>query len=310
MANLVDFSQIIKASILVDSTAKECARHPSEDSKKLIKHFILNSLRSNHVLHKAKYGNMVLACDSKSWRKEIFPQYKWKRQEAKEKDDSGINWDFVYEAVNELLLEIQQYLPFLVIKVPGAEGDDIIAVLTELLSTQDTDSVETDIFGDREVEPILITSSDRDNFQLHAYKNVKQFSPMDKKLIRPAVSPRAALIEKIVKGDPGDGIPGLLCSDDHFKNPPVKRIVMSAKKKESLITAIDNNSIIDMIEYTNYKRNLNLISYEYIPNDIKDAIINEYSLRIKSVSKDKMKLMKYFADNGMRNLYSAITDFY
>lgn len=310
MANLVDFSQIIKASILVDSTAKECARHPSEDSKKLIKHFILNSLRSNHVLHKAKYGNMVLACDSKSWRKEIFPQYKWKRQEAKEKDDSGINWDFVYEAVNELLLEIQQYLPFLVIKVPGAEGDDIIAVLTELLSTQDTDSVETDIFGDREVEPILITSSDRDNFQLHTYKNVKQFSPMDKKLIRPAVSPRAALIEKIVCGDRGDGIPGILCPDDYFKNPPEKRIVMSAKKKEALISAIEDNSIIDMVEYKNYRRNLELISYDSIPENIRLAIIEEYNIRINSVSKDKMKLMSYFTNNSMRNLYASVTDFY
>jgi len=309
MANLVDFSQIIKASILVDSTAKECARHPSEDSKKLIKHFILNSLRSNHVLHKAKYGNMVLACDSKSWRKEIFPQYKWKRQEAKEKDDSGINWDFVYEAVNELLLEIQQYLPFLVIKVPGAEGDDIIAVLTELLSTQDTDSVETDIFGDREVEPILITSSDRDNFQLHTYKNVKQFSPMDKKLIRPAVSPRAALIEKIVKGDPGDGVMNIRMGDNTFVEG-IRQKPIAATLLEKFIAAQNPIDVCaDAEERARYERNERLVSYSHIPLDLKEKIILCYN-ETKAKKTSKMALMSYFTSNRMSNLLSQIHDFY
>jgi hypothetical protein len=85
---------------------------------------------------------------------------------------------------------------------------------------------------------------------------------------------------------------------------------MSAKKKEALISAIEDNSIIDMVEYKNYRRNLELISYDSIPENIRLAIIEEYNIRINSVSKDKMKLMSYFTNNSMRNLYASVTDFY
>lgn len=309
MANLVDFSQIIKAIILVDSSIKDCAMHPSTDSKNMIKHSILNSLRFNHSLHKARYGKMILACDSQSWRKGVFPEYKWKRQEAKKKDESGINWDFVFEVVNELLTEIQEYFPFIVLKVKGAEGDDIIAVITELLSNQDPNSGEMDIFGDREVEPILITSSDRDNFQLHKYKNVKQYSPMDKKLIKPTGPARHALIEKIVKGDTGDGVPNFRMGDDTFVIGTRQKPIATKLLEQFQASANPIDLCTTDEERKNFTRNERMVSYDFIPQDIKEDIImcyNEY----KDKKPNKMGLMTYFTKNRMNNLYSQIHDFF
>ena len=60
-------------------------------SESLIRHMILNSLRMYNVRHRKEYGNMVLACDGGSWRKEIFPQYKAHRKASR--DSSGLDWD-------------------------------------------------------------------------------------------------------------------------------------------------------------------------------------------------------------------------
>lgn len=306
MANLIDFSQIVKAAILVDSTAQDCAKHPSEDSKKLLKHFILNSLRANMVLHK-KYGKTIIACDSHSWRKDVFPQYKWKRSEDKKKDESGIKWDFVFGMVDELLSDIQEFFPMIVVKVHGAEGDDIIAVLTEHLSSQSTG--EEDIFGDKEIEPILITSSDRDNFQLHKYKNVKQYSPMDKKLIKPSVSVREFLIEKIVKGDSGDGVMNIRMGDNTFVDgirqlPIAQKVLDAFYAQKNPIDACTSE-----VEKERYIRNEQLVSYECIPQKVRDSIMLCYN-STNDKKPSKMALMSYLTNNRMSNLLSQIHDFF
>ena len=306
---LTDLSQIISASILVPGDCNACAKNPSTQSKKLIKHFIINSVRANFKSQKDQFGKMVLACDSGSWRYDVFEQYKYKRRQKRETDDSGINWSFVSEIKEELIDEMNQFFPFYVVKVSKGEGDDIIGVLTKLISEKQPDPDSMDVFGDMSPEKIRIISSDIDNYQLHKYKNVSQFSPMAKKLVKPDGSARNALLEKIVKGDVGDGIMNIRMGSNTF----VEGIRQKSITQTYLDTFFASKNPVDMCEdeeqRINYNRNEELVSYEKIPAHIAESIILCYNQQL-SKKHSKMQLMNYFIKNEMTNLLSQIHDFY
>jgi hypothetical protein len=304
---ILDLSQIISATIYMGEAA-DCVKHPSKESTDMIKHSIFNSIRFNYVHHKAKYGpKMVLACDSGSWRYDVFPQYKHSRKVKRQADTSGIDWAYVNEVKEELYSDLEKYFPFPLIKLPRVEGDDIIGVLTKHISNQE--SVSEDIFGNAEKETILIVSSDKDNHQLHALgKHVKQWSPMDKKLVGPK-SARESLIEKIVKGDSGDGICNIKMGDNTFvdgiRQKPISEKYLQqfyASKNPVEVCATEE-------ERVNYLRNELLVSYEKIPQDIQDAIILSYNNQMQK-RHSKIELMNYLSQNKMVNLLGQVQDFY
>jgi T4 RNase H, C terminal/5'-3' exonuclease, N-terminal resolvase-like domain len=304
---ITDLSQIINASIYMGD-ANECAKHPSQSSKDMIKHSIINSIRQNYVTHKDSYGAMVLACDSGSWRYDVFPPYKHSRKESRKNDTSGINWEFINEVKSELIHDLGTYFPFPVVSVPKAEGDDIIGVLAK--HTNDNGSMVEDIFGNSEKEPILIISSDKDNYQLHMLgKHVKQWSPMDKKLVKSGTTARESLMEKIVKGDSGDGVPSIKSHDTIFIEK-VRQKPISAKYLQQFF---DSKNPIDVCltesERINFVRNEMLVSYDKIPQHIQDSIFSCYNTQLNKPH-SKMELMNYFVRNKFSNLLGNITDFY
>lgn len=311
---MTDFSQIALAAIHVDSAAQQCAMNPSDENKGFIKHFMLNSIRSNFVAHKAKFGQMVIATDSNTgyWRRDYFPNYKCQRRAAKSQDTSGIQWPWVMGVMDELIVEMHDYFPFPIIRVDRAEGDDVIGVLTKYFSESPQFQTE-DIMGDMCPPEILILSSDRDNSQMHRYKNVRQWSPRDKKFIKPENGWKKALIEKIIKGEAGassDSIPNIRSSDDIFLQEGVRQSPISQKRLDEFFVAKDlKDACLDDSERKNLLRNQTLVDYNFIPSDISEAIISEYN---KQASKktSKMALMNYFTSNRMSNLLGVITDFY
>lgn len=253
---------------------------------------------------------MVLACDDYSWRYDYFPEYKHSRKVKKEKDESGINWSFVNSVKSELISELDANFPFEVIKIRGCEGDDVIGVLTKYLTTtKKVESPEQDIFDESTPEPILIISSDKDNFQLHTNKNVRQWSPLAKKLVFPEGDIKAGLIEKIICGEASDGIPNIISENDHYVNPPEKRVIMTAKKKAAFIELVESGKIKDSPEYEKFERNSILISYDRIPQEYEDLIISVYNEQIKK-KHSKMALMNYLVKHKMTNILSNIQDFY
>lgn len=309
MTIITDFSQIVSAAIFVGGEANECAKHPSEESKRLIKHFIINSARANYMTQKAKYGKMIIACDSGSWRFDVFPQYKHKRKLKRLADDSGINWNFVNEVKDEVIDELDRYFPFAVVKCPSTEGDDVIGVLTKYISAQSVLTEEENIFGDVDPEPILIISSDGDNFQLHEHKNVKQWSPMEKKLLKPPISPRESLIRKIVKGDTGDGIMNIKMGDNTFVDD-IRQKPIAEKFLDTFLTSKNPIEMcLDEQEKIRYARNELLVSYSKIPTNISEQIISCYNSQLAK-KHSKMQLMNYLVANKMTNLLSQIHDFY
>lgn len=314
---ITDFSQIALAPIHVDGAAQQCAMNPSPENKGFIKHFMLNSIRSNFVTHKSKYGQMVIATDSNKgyWRRDYFEHYKIQRRTARKNNQSDIDWNFVHEIIDELINDLEVHFPFPVIRVPGAEGDDIIGTLTKLVSTDPTYFTE-DAFGDTEAEPVLILSTDRDNSQLHKYTNVRQWSPRDKKLIKPDGGWRAALVEKIIKGESGassDSIPNLRSPDDIFLQEGVRQKPIATTRVQQFIEAHKGGDIasacLDEEERKNLIRNQTLVDYEFIPEHVKTDIIACYNLQVAKKT-SRMGLMNYFTKNRMSNLLGNITDFY
>ena len=134
---------------------------------------IHKNIRMYNKKYRDQYGQMVICCDGpNTWRREYFPEYKASRKKSRDKTDSTMDWNEVYRILNTVRDEISANLPYKVIQIDTCEADDIIATL----------ALQTQEFGQH--EPVMIVSSDKDFIQLQRYKNVKQFSPIQKKWLR------------------------------------------------------------------------------------------------------------------------------
>jgi len=229
-------------------------------NEQLVRHMILNSLRMYNVKYRKEYGQMILACDGgNTWRRQLFPQYKAHRK--KNREESSIDWTEFFRILGVVRDEIKENLPFKVVHLQGVEADDVIATLVH----------QTQEFG--RGEPVMIVSADKDFVQLHQYKNVKQFSPMTKALVKEG-DPVAYLYEHIFRGDSGDGVPNVLSPDNTFVDN-IRQKPVSAKKIEQWVANISNlQSVMDQETYRNYQRNRALIDLSAIPPAKKIEIIN------------------------------------
>ena len=230
-------------------------------SENLVRHMILNSLRMYNLKYRKEYGNMVLACDGGSWRKEIFPQYKAHRKASR--DSSGLDWTEFFRILNLVRDEISENLPYKVVHIQNIEADDIIGTLAE----------KTQNFGQH--EPVMIISADKDFIQLQQYSNVKQFSPMTKSLVVEK-DPIRYLQEHIMRGDSGDGIPNILSPDNCFVDKLRQKPVSSKKIDEWIATYDDLSTKMEQETYRNFQRNQALIDLSRVPQSKKDTIINTY----------------------------------
>ena len=283
---IVDYNGIAISSVVVQKL---------DIDEDLIRHFILNTLRMYNKKFRKDYGQMVIACDSSTWRRQYFPNYKHKRREGREKDEvEKANWDEIFRIINMVREEIEQNLPYRVVKVNGAEADDIIGAL----------ALETQEFGKH--DDVMIVSADKDFVQLQKYKNVKQYSPMQKKFVTEK-NPNTYLFEHVLKGDSGDGVPNVLSADDVFvkgdRQSPVtrKKIDLWSENAQNL------ESVMDSETYRNYMRNKKLIDLEEIPDDLKSEIINTYE---NQEDTPKNRVLKYLISKRCKNLISDIEDFY
>ena len=254
----------------------------------LLRHMILNSIRSYNAKFKDKYGQMIIACDGyKYWRKELFPYYKANRK--KDREASEIDWNAVFEVLNKVRDELKEFFPYRVIHLEGAEADDIIGALCQE-------------FGNS-MEDILIISGDKDFRQLQSYRNVKQYDPVKKAMVTEN-DPERYLKEHIIRGDGGDGVPNFLSAD----NCLVLKIRQKSitQKKLDVWLKQDPEEFCDEAMLRGYKRNEALIDLTLIPEHIKEQILSSYH---EQEGKNKSKLFNYFIKMGLKNLMTDIDQF-
>lgn len=294
----VDYSQVaLGACMQFQSDLKSGS---DEKIVNLIRHVVLSSLLSTKKKFSQKYGDMVICCDGKNyWRKEIFPFYKASRSKNREKSD--LNWKLIFDTLSSIRDDLAENFPYKVVHVDTAEADDIIGVLASWV--QENELVQVGL--EEEPQKVLILSSDQDNFQLHKYSNIQQWSPMQKKFVKPA-SAHEALYEKICCGDAGDGIPNIMSDDDVF--------VIDGKrqrpfKKARLKDFFENGFIACKTEEErrNFHRNVSLVSYDFIPEHLKEKIITTYTTQ--EVKGSRQKIMQYLIKHKCKNLMYNIEEF-
>lgn len=281
---LIDLNQV-----LISNLMQQINGNPKTKlDENLIRHMVLNSLRSYIKQFKNKYGDIVIACDNKHyWRRDVFPFYKSNRK--KDRQESGFDWGLIFDTLNKIRDELKEYFPYKVLDVEGAEADDVIAVLTARYSPH---------------EEVLILSSDKDFMQLQKYDNVVQYSPILKKYIS-TENPHHYIKEHIIKGDRGDGIPNFLSPDNVFalgdRQKPIRKDSIAKWVNMNPEEFCTNENML-----RGYKRNQVLVDLDYIPNHIQERIVDEYE-NVKSGSRQKM--MNYFIEKRLRNMIDVLDEF-
>lgn len=285
---LIDLNQVLLSGLMAQISNQKGV----ELEEGLIRHMILNIIRTHVKNFKNEYGEIVLCCDNrKYWRKDFFPFYKAGRKKTREKSD--LNWHLIFDMLSKFKQELKEYFPYKVIDVEGAEADDIIGTL-----------VPQKIMH----ENILIISSDGDFLQLQQWNQkskfqVKQYNPAQKKYIL-SENPLQELKEKIIRGDKGDGIPNVLSPSDCF----VRDIRQATISKPKLAKLMETNytSWEDETAKIGFSRNSTLIDLNNIPVDIKEKIINTYE---ETKPASKKNILDYFIANKLKNLMDVIEEF-
>ena len=278
MALLVDFSQIFIGSYMM------AAKYADVDMD-VIRPAVLNTLRIYRNKFVSEYGELILCCDDRhTWRKDIFPNYKASRKKTRKV--SGIDWNNLYDCLNQLKDELRQWFPYKLIQVEKAEADDIIAILVNLIQ-----------------ERTLILSSDKDFVQLQTF-NIRQYSPMQKKFVD-SESAERSLHEKIVRGDVGDGIPNIM-SDDNVFIDEGRRQKPVTKKKVDAWYDLDPDMYCTAEMLRNYKRNKQLVDLGEVPESIRINITKQFETTQVG---ERSRLLTYFVNHRLKNLTESLSEF-
>lgn len=173
-------------------------------------HVIFNSIKK--VWRDFKGSHVVVCLEGRSWRREIYPEYKAHRRvqaqlkSSKEKEEDAI----YYEIINEFIKFLQERTNVTILQSDGVEADDWIAYWIRLHKNDNH----------------IIVSSDTDFIQLLS-SNVKIYDGIKQHLITldgiyddknnlvkdkktkealKAPDPEWELFFKIIRGDSGDNI--------------------------------------------------------------------------------------------------------
>jgi 5'-3' exonuclease len=211
-------------------------------------------------------GELVFCLDcskKKIWRNDIFPEYKIKRKTCKKRKFS---WNNIFNyTINNIIPEYQEKYGCRVFSNPVAEGDDIIAVLAN------------HVYDHNICKDTIIITSDGDITQLSdkatiiTLKGEKKTyqSVMDKKKFKEQIewTPELFIIHKSIMGDSSDEIPPII--------PGVgpKR----ALKYINNIELLEKLFVENTDAKTKFARNTQLIDFQYIPKEIKDYVIAEFT---------------------------------
>lgn len=177
----------------------------------------LRKLKKDFMI--GKDDQIILCCDSRSWRKDFYSEYKANREY-----DENIRE--MFEEVNKFIDELKEVFPYIILRVNGAEADDIIAILT--------------FSNNYENDNIYIISSDKDFVQLFRYnKNIILYNPIREELREPDKY-KDYYIYHILKGDSGDNVPSVVNKISYSgnfvsflkKQPEFKNFIKSYSAKE------------------------------------------------------------------------------
>lgn len=243
------------AQSLAADKRSEHAAYDLDSIRKMIVHYLSKHIQAGRPV--------IIAADASSWRRKVFPPYKWRRYQNKGSDK--FRYDDFIVVLQIVLEELKEHSPCSVVRTDGAEGDDIIAVFSAILSGEGG---------------VAIHSTDKDLLQLQLhYSGVRQFSPTEWKYITPQ-SKGYSLIEHIVRGDGGDDVPNILSADDCFMTKTRQTVLTAGRYAEmyAMLSRETPEEGMDDEQLRRYKRNRLLIDLREIPDDIVAKIFAAYEV--------------------------------
>lgn len=231
--------------------------------KKLLKKFVMRRLETVDNLAKENFQaeldeadaiDIVCALDDKlsnSFRKDLYPEYKAQRQLVKRQYQIQPIKDYI---VNVLFkeLDVAGSYGYKIIKVDGAEGDDVIA--TTLLKLKDN------YIG------MMLVASDRDFLQIDGIREFDLFGKEAKRdLGGEIVSAKDYLLGKILMGDRSDNIKQV------FSRCGPKTALRWTKDKKSLVKVLKEDQSLA----SRYDLNKKMMSFSNIPEELSSKILKQ-----------------------------------
>lgn len=275
----------------------------------IVKHIVLSKYRDITKQLGGEFGDHILLCDGRSWRKDVYKYYKANRGDKTE-DEGPIDWALVFRMMDECKAIFEEHFPFYVIRHPRMEADDLIAAF----------ALQAD-------EPVVIVSKDKDFFQLHS-DTVHQWDYSKKKFIDHP-DPARQRLELIIRGDSGDGVPSILSDDDTFVNDAKRQPQMREKRFAQCLEWAKNDFEDAPEKYVlckehkkagviipektcditrNWHRNKELIDLMTPKQEAMDMINRYYEQKPKNVS--KMDTANFLTKNKMVMLLGKVSDFF
>ena len=291
---IIDYNQTFISNFMAETRG----RPDVEINVDLLRHMILNQLRNYRKRFGNEYGELVIACDNRHyWRRDVYPYYKAARKKAR--DSSGHDWSSIFDALHMIRSELDEFMPYPLLDIEGAEADDVIGALAEYSQSSKTGALF------EESEPVIIISGDHDFQQLQKFPNVAQYSPMKKKMVKLTETPAEVLLEHIITGDKGDGVPNILSADDTFvtegkRQKPIRKTLLAEWKKQKPEDFITSEMA------AGYIRNKQLVDLSMTPQSIKDDVISSYE---KQLGKGRAELLNYFIKYRLKNMIEVAEDF-
>jgi DNA polymerase I len=248
---------------------------------------LLEDSKSNENLQKPTHFAVIFDAARKTFRNEIYSDYKANRSEAP--DDLAPQFEYIRKSV------VAFNLPS--VDLPNYEADDLIATYIEQILAKGA--------------KVTIVSSDKDLMQLYK-KDVRLFDPMKNKFITPEdiVNKFGVVSEKVIDvqslaGDSSDNVPGV-------PGIGVKTAAELINKYGTLEKLLDNAQ-----EIKQNKRRETLIENKdkaiiskKLVTLMKDAPVERKIEEFKLKEIDKNKLYKFLREMEFNRLLSSVISAY
>ena len=280
---------------------------------------------------------LILAMDTPGkdgyWRKQHYNRYKYGR--GKTRDESDIDWNKAFEVFNEIKDIMKSSTKFKVLEVETAEADDIAFVLSDYFHKKEPKHELTLVTLDGDWEHCLMW----DNVRLIKTRKSQRKSDIEVKITPDEIKQKRE--EHVINGDKGDGFLHIKSwtqfSDKFLEEYPKFKgreidmykhhheIEDKFAKKHNYEKGYDaykhprfgykswkkkNQPLEELLNEhplykENYERNKKMCLPEYVPDELKEKIIQAYYSA--ETQTNYANLQKYFQQNNLFELLGSVS---
>ena len=271
---------------LFDQKHKSSLPEPEEKRLYILKHFrrcFMHKIRTLVAVYQTT--KLVFARDvhkHEIWRNKIFDKYKTQRKTITKHKGCSVSLGDYFSSIYRYLYDnLVIDLDAITVKIPEAEADDVIGVLTHYLTFQE--------------ERVVIVSDDCDFYPLLHRPSVEAYDTHGENFLKKFrnITPLGYMRLKILCGDKSDNIPGCQMLVDQFGILKKRHITIDEAQmflklgifkighmdhKYAMRLQANPGIIVELRESDplfnqHYTRNTTLIDMHHIPDPIRQAIV-------------------------------------